>query len=143
VQGFLRVLAPVDFSPTSSRVLELAGRVVATQGEVVLLHVVDWVPTVVEGAFVSVPNPRETKSFREDCLQKLEEQRRAHPDLNIRVEVVEGQAATEIVDFAQRMNADLVVIGTHSRGALGHLLLGSVAEKVLRRAPCPVLTVRT
>jgi nucleotide-binding universal stress UspA family protein len=142
VKGFRHVLTPIDFSASSTRVLETAARVVEDGGEIVLLHVVDWVPTVVEGSFVGVPNVRETKSLRDESLQKLVEIRRAHPELTIRPEVVEGQPAAEIIDLAQRLPADIVVIGTHGRTGIGHLLLGSVAERVLRRAPCPVLVVR-
>ena len=48
----------------------------------------------------------------------------------------------EIVDYAKEKNIDLIVMGTHGRGWLAHVLMGSVAEKVVRKAPCPVLTVR-
>jgi nucleotide-binding universal stress UspA family protein len=142
VKGFQRVLAPIDFSASAARVVEMAGRVVDDGGEIVLLHVVDWVPTVVEGAFVGMPNVQETNRVRDQSMQKLEEMRRAHAGLPIRVEVVEGQPAAEIVDLAKRLPADVVVIGTHGRTGIGHLLLGSVAERVLRRASCPVLVVR-
>jgi nucleotide-binding universal stress UspA family protein len=56
---------------------------------------------------------------------------------------VQGSAAPEIVRFAKERDIDLIVVGTHGRGGLAHVLLGSVAEKVVRKAPCPVLTVRT
>ena len=54
-----------------------------------------------------------------------------------------GSAAPEIVRFATDRDIDMIVVGTHGRGGLAHVLLGSVAEKVVRKAPCPVLTVRT
>jgi nucleotide-binding universal stress UspA family protein len=57
--------------------------------------------------------------------------------------VIEGNAAHDIVDFAKEKNSDLIVIATHGRTGLEHLLMGSVTEKVVRRAPCPVFTVRT
>ena len=53
-----------------------------------------------------------------------------------------GQPHAEIIHHANSQNVDLIVIGTHGRGAIEHMLLGSVAEKVVRTAPCPVLTVR-
>ena len=57
--------------------------------------------------------------------------------------VAEGYAATAIVDEVERQNADLIVIGTHGLSGLKHLLLGSIAERVVQKAPCPVLTVKT
>ncbi len=56
--------------------------------------------------------------------------------------VRQGPPFLEIVRYAQEANIDLIVLGTHGRGGLAHMLLGSVAEKVVREAPCPVLTVR-
>ena len=53
-----------------------------------------------------------------------------------------GMPAAAIVDYARTHKIDIIVIGTHGRGALAHLLMGSVAERVVRTAPCPVLTVR-
>lgn len=57
-------------------------------------------------------------------------------------EVARGQPADAIIQFAQERDVDLIVMGTHGRSGLQHVLLGSVAEKVVRHAPCPVLTVR-
>ena len=57
--------------------------------------------------------------------------------------VHEGDPATQIVRVAQETRCDLIVLGTHGRTGLGRLLMGSVAEQVLRKAPCPVLTVKT
>jgi nucleotide-binding universal stress UspA family protein len=60
----------------------------------------------------------------------------------LEVHVLEGEPATTIVDFASQHKLDLIVMGTHGHSGWVHLALGSVAEKVVRRAPCPVLTVR-
>jgi universal stress protein A len=60
----------------------------------------------------------------------------------VMVAVQVGSPFQEIVGYAEAQHIDLIVIGTHGRGPIGHMLLGSVAEKVVRRAPCPVLTVR-
>jgi nucleotide-binding universal stress UspA family protein len=56
--------------------------------------------------------------------------------------VLPGRTFVEIIQYARRVGADLIVMGTHGRSALKQMLLGSVAEKVVRKAPCPVLTVR-
>ena len=67
------------------------------------------------------------------------------PDENVRVEhrLVEGNAAKKIVEVAEQIQAGLIVMATHGRSGLGRALLGSVAEQVMRKAPCPVLTVRS
>jgi universal stress protein A len=67
-----------------------------------------------------------------------------HPGVRARLDVrnVQGEAAPTIVKFAESDDIDLIVMGTHGRSGLSHLALGSVAERVVRHAPCPVLTVR-
>jgi nucleotide-binding universal stress UspA family protein len=67
------------------------------------------------------------------------------PDAQVRVEhrLEEGDAATQILQVAQETGCDLIVLGTHGRTGHGRLMMGSVAEQVLRTASCPVLTVRT
>jgi nucleotide-binding universal stress UspA family protein len=61
---------------------------------------------------------------------------------NVRTSVQVGDPAIQIVEYARLESIDLVVIGTHGRSGVAHLVLGSVAERVVRSAPCPVLTVR-
>jgi len=70
---------------------------------------------------------------------------RFHPHANVRMErrLEQGDATTEILRVAREESADLIVMGTHGRTGLGRLLMGSVAEQVMRRAPCPVLTVKS
>ena len=62
--------------------------------------------------------------------------------VDVDAKVVDGRAADVIVDYAREHDVDMIVMGTHGRGAVGHLFLGSVAENVVRTALCPVLTVR-
>jgi nucleotide-binding universal stress UspA family protein len=65
------------------------------------------------------------------------------PEVRVESRVEEGEPATGIVSAARAMESDLIVMGTHGRTGLGRLLMGSVAENVLRTAPCPVVTVKT
>jgi nucleotide-binding universal stress UspA family protein len=65
-----------------------------------------------------------------------------HETSRSRMATVVGSPFYEIVRYAEEQQIDLIVIGTHGRGPIGHMLLGSVAEKVVRKSPCPVLTVR-
>jgi nucleotide-binding universal stress UspA family protein len=67
---------------------------------------------------------------------------RVPKDLDCDTEILFGKPFVEILKFAKEENADLIVMATHGRGAISHLLMGSTAEKVVRKAPCPVLTVK-
>jgi len=136
-----RILLPTDFSECSQRArsyaCELAKRFSA---EIHLLHVV--APISVPGYMG--PVPQEWLHPDEDARRELEEWN--DPDFEHAKSVVRSVATgtpfVEIVRYARDQNADLIVMGTHGRSGLSHALLGSVAEKVVRKAPCPVLTVR-
>ncbi|MFO7653864.1 MAG: universal stress protein [Candidatus Krumholzibacteriia bacterium] len=138
-----RFLVPVDFSRHSARALEMA-RVFAAQAQarIDLLHVIEQ---IVHPAFYTTGkssllqlDPRLADRCREN-LEKLAEEADG-PDVPIDYHVVEGRAVRDIVTFAEQHHSDAVVIATHGLTGLPHFLLGSVAEKVVRRAPCPVLT---
>ena len=82
--------------------------------------------------------------FYQDALEEVRG-RLDGPDLNNPVEtrLRQGDAAEEILSSAEELGCDLIVMGTHGRSGLGRLLMGSVAESVLRKARCPVLTVKS
>src|SRR5262249_33247405 len=82
------------------------------------------------------------ENYQEDAKLQL---RKIQAPAEVRVEhrLAEGDAAAEILRVARETNCDLVVMGTHGRKGLGRLLMGSVAEQVVRKAPCPVLTLKT
>ena len=86
------------------------------------------------------PNYEELQ--RQVAQQESEKALRAAGLSGARTLIVAGTPFVEIVRTARAEGADLIIIGTHGRGAVAHALLGSVAEKVVRKAPCPVLTVR-
>jgi len=134
------ILHPTDFSDRSQLAFRLACALARDYGaRLVLLHVAP-IPVLVYGEGVVPPQP-------DDYLEQLEEElhRLQAPDPSIHVEhrLKEGDPVTEILEVAEETGADLVVMGTHGRTGLGRLLMGSVAEHVVRRASCPVLTVRT
>ena len=140
------VLAPVDFSATSSVALEYATDMARRcEASLHLLH-------VVTDADVS-PGTEAFWGFSEDDVQQkwvteATAQLAAlcppdeHPPLQVVRAVEIGTPFVGIVRYVRTHDIDLVVMGTHGRGAVQQLLLGSVAEQVVRQAPCPVLTVR-
>jgi nucleotide-binding universal stress UspA family protein len=141
-----RILAPTDLSDESIPPIRYAAELADKfRAELVLLHVVQDLALVMPDAVmptpVASPDLDEMVASARTGLNELADQLglgRLHPVVEVRV----GSPAAEIVAAAADLKADLVCLGTHGRGGLAHLLLGSVAEKIVRQSPCPVLTVR-
>src|SRR5262245_53098426 len=139
-----RVLCPVDFSDFSARALARACDVAAWfDARVTVVHVC---PNLIPGGLETPRFPVPAETMRAGREQSREELARfTEPFLTREVplvtEVWEGEAWRAILEEAASLPADLVVMGTHGRTGFEHLLLGSVTEKVLRRAGCPVLVV--
>lgn len=141
-----RILVPVDFSQHAQHALiygaEFARRFSA---ELFLLHVFQdlslYQPDAVNVGPPVVPPIEELTQAARQGLERLVQSQNLK-DLNVHCDVREGTPVEEIVEYATEKEIDLIVIGTHGRGWLAHVLLGSTAEKVVRKAPCPVLSVR-
>jgi nucleotide-binding universal stress UspA family protein len=140
-----RILCPTDFSDFSRRALDHAVAIARWyESTITLLHVCTSAPVVayVPGSEV-LPSAMLTPEDREALLASLKRFAEDEAGAGVRVEfeIAEGHIATEIVARANALPADLLVVGTHGRSGFERLVLGSVAEKVLRKAGCPVLTV--
>ncbi len=136
-----KVLVPLDFSDPSQQAIQYARRFAApSQAELLLLYVIEPVAYPAElGVVINLDADLAERALGE--LQKLRQQHLGdYP--SARCLVRSGVADAEIVNTARDEHADLIVIGTHGFSGLKHLLLGSTAERVVRDAPCPVLTVR-
>ena len=139
-----RILVPVDFSDHAAPVMEWAAHLAEEHGsELVLLHAYHLPVEFqqVEGAYL----PQDFwESVKAEAETNLEEHARGlrESGLAVRVVVREGYPATVIEDEAIEQQVDLIVIGTHGLSGLKHMLLGSIAERVVQKAPCPVLTVK-
>ncbi|MGH6691341.1 MAG: universal stress protein [Gammaproteobacteria bacterium] len=142
---FRRVVAPTDFSESSKQAWDLTQRLAKALGsEVMLVHVfveapVYGDPPAVTTAWEVVV---EAQKWVADELERWADQARK-TGIDVRTIVLTGSPASEIVRHANEAHADVVIMGTHGRTGLSRVLLGSVAERVIRTAPCPVLTVRT
>jgi nucleotide-binding universal stress UspA family protein len=139
-----RVLAPVDLSDQSELVLNHAAALAESYAAPLdLLHVVE------EAAYPNVygldpltPSLPNVQDRAREALETLA----SNVDLRtdpVNVHVLAGNAARDIVEFAKDNEADLIVMATHGRTGLDRFLIGSVAEKVVRRAPCPVFTLKS
>jgi nucleotide-binding universal stress UspA family protein len=141
-----RILVPVDFSEQSTRALDCAKTLAEKFGA--SLHLLTVVPDPFE-----LPNPshwympppsgyveglrRDAEAHVRDLLTPAE-----HARFRAESAVLFGNPADQILEYITLGTIDLIVMGTHGRGGVAHALMGSVAEKVVRSATCPVLTVR-
>lgn len=141
MKGFQNILVPVDFGEPSNHAIDLALELARRfEGNVTLLHVA-WMPasyylTYAEG--LSFPlDEMETRArvMLEAATKRAKEQ---YP--RVTSKIVTGQPWEAIVDEIRTSGADLVVIGTHGRTGISRVVLGSVAERVVRHSPAPVLT---
>ena len=144
--GYHRILWPTDFSPLAKAALPHLPKLAAgSQGELVILHVLQTPAAYAYPESAWLPWDKIEQANRaagERGLHRLETQIKiSHPDLRVRGVLAIGVAFDEIVRTARRLKCDLIVLATHGRTGLKHVLMGSVAENVVRRAPCPVLTV--
>lgn len=115
----------------------------AFEGELHLLHVLQEPVTMLPESALAVAPPAVNMPELMDAAEQGLERLTASPPARVADRtVVSGPAAEEIVRYARDAEIDLIVLGTHGRTGLAHVLLGSVAEKIVRKAPCPVLTVR-
>jgi universal stress protein A len=131
------VLCPTDFSPHAEAAFGLACSLARDYGaKLVVLHVVP--PPVVYGEGLVLP----PVALTEDLRRQLQQVRPAGAKPTVEHHLADGDAADEIVRQAKESKCDLIVMGTHGRTGLGRLVMGSIAEKVVCRAPCPVLTVK-
>jgi nucleotide-binding universal stress UspA family protein len=142
-----KVVYPTDFSEFSRYALRYAREfATAFRAELHCIHVVEGIYTYeagipaedggilpVGGDMLELATQR-MKQFAEVYLADLEV-----PPVT---EVLEGKPFLGIIDYARKTKADLIVLGTHGRSGLSHALLGSTTEKIVRKAPCPVLSIR-
>lgn len=140
-----RIRVPLDFSEQSLRALAYAktlGKPLAASLD--LLHVIPN-PFLEHPGGLNAPLPRPfLDDLERDARTRLEEARLSgeREAFSVRSVIKVGDPLFEIVEYARLQHVDLIVIGTHGRTGIAHMFLGSVAERVVRTAPCPVLTVR-
>jgi nucleotide-binding universal stress UspA family protein len=130
------ILAATDFSPMSDHAFQFAGALARDYGaRLIALHVIQPPAAVYgeTGVFMEEPDHGSVR----EALEALQ-----FPGVEVEYRLMEGEPGPTIVQAARDTGCDLLVMGTPGRGLLLRMLLGSVAEGVLRRAPCPVITVK-
>ena len=142
---FQKILVPLDFSEYTDEILNVAVQIAQKFGSTIhFLHVIPnmdyftpYESFMSAGNLVNIQREieREVGKDMEAVAKKIQ-------DIPVTKAIHTGVAVLEIVDYVRTERIDLVVMGTHGRGGLEHILIGSVAEKVIRKSPCPVLTIR-
>jgi nucleotide-binding universal stress UspA family protein len=143
---FQRILLPTDFSDCAAEAARHARALVEQfNAELHLLHVLEThhsATPVFGGGLALAPAVHESRQAAEAELDRFLDPQWQQGQRVVRA-IADGAPAAEIVHYAEEHQIDLIVLGTHGHTGLTHALLGSVSEKVVRKAPCPVLTVRT
>jgi universal stress protein A len=138
-----KILCPIDHSDCSKEALKYAvSLAMKDEAKLLLLHVID-IRSFNEGLDAmtkQMPDEETLEQLRVKLLDCIPEEIR--DDMDIEAIVVQGIPFAEIISTAKEKEIDMIVIGSHGRTGLSHMMLGSVSEKVVRKAPCPVLTVR-
>lgn len=137
-----KIMVPTDFSDHSAKAVRYGEELALKfSAELHLVHVVEIAPMLyTEGAVFPFESTKEITDAAASHLEKIEID--SENIVQVSRTVSEGSPFVEIVRYAKENSIDLIVLGTHGRGAIAHMLMGSVAEKVARKAPCPVLVVR-
>lgn len=135
-----RILVPTDGSPSMGEVIDYARELAEVHdAEIHGLYVVDtggYATLPVESTWNNV-----TEILEEEGQLALEEIGKLADSIPVETTIEKGEPSSEIVEYARDHNCDTIVMGTHGRGGIDRLLLGSVAERVVRAAPIPVMTV--
>lgn len=131
------ILVATDFSECSALALEQASSLARSYGAKLLIVHVDESGQFSDGAYAGWPVNEHVDVPRQQLEAVV-----PHEPVEVSRHMLSGTPAHEIAHFAEANKVDLIVIGTHGRTGLGRLVLGSVAERLLRYAECPVLTVR-
>lgn len=145
MKPFGRILVPVDFSAHSAEAIRCAADLSPRyDAPVTLVHVFQPVEYALPEGYVLFATSQLASMMAEfeKQLDAAKADAEAAGALRVETKLLQGMVSSEIVTFAEGSGHDLIVMGTHGRTGLRRALLGSVAEQVVRRAPCPVLTVR-
>ncbi len=141
-----KILCPVDFSENAEHALKYAASFADKfDAELHLVHVLQDFVAMVPEPGLAYPPPG---NFMEEMLEAAEKHMARLPESigieipNVVRETRQGPPFLEIIRYAKENDIDMIVMGTHGRSGLVHMLLGSTAEKVVRKSPCPVLTIR-
>ena len=135
------ILHPTDFSDSAQSSFQFACALAADmKARLIVFHVVSPMPALVDDLIDYTSPDHEHRAWTR--LRDLQQAAQDGFGLDIDIDLSEGDPGAEILKTARQRECDLIVMGTHGRTGLWHSLMGNVAERVVRKAPCPVLTAR-
>jgi nucleotide-binding universal stress UspA family protein len=141
---FKKILCPVDFSEFTKDVIAYAADISKRYGAE--LHVLHVIPNLTYFTpYESFLTPENLVAIEKNIQDEVDRdfgKVLKNVDINVKKAVRTGVAFVEIIDYAKTEGIDLIVMGTHGRSGIEHILIGNVAEKVVRKSPCPVMTIR-
>ena len=146
MEGISKILVPTDFSTHASQALHFAVDMARRyEASIDLIHVFETFTYILPDGYVFM-GAENFDLLMDQFRKQLETARQSALELGAKVvetTLLQGSPSQEIVRCAKDRNSDLIIMGTHGRQGINHFLIGSVAERVVRTAPCPVLTVRS
>lgn len=135
-----KIIVPFDFSDQSVAAVDTALQIAGDESEIHLMHVLaELHPADLGVVWQTINEESRSKHATEAIQHRLNEEQ--YKDLNLHIDI--GDPGYRIVEFAEKLGADLIVMPSHGRTGIKRLLIGSVAERVVRLAHCPVLILRT
>jgi nucleotide-binding universal stress UspA family protein len=143
--AFKSIIVPTDFSEHSLRGLDYAIEIAEKFGSrLKIVYVLEPLLQAADVAWTTVDFEQLNQAHKESAEKQLSQliEERVPNNMSAESAILFGKPFVEILKLAKAENADLIVMATHGRGAISHILMGSTAEKVVRKAPCPVLTVK-
>lgn len=141
-----RIVVPIDFSEYSKKAFRYAIDFAQTFGaEMILVYVVEPIIYPADFSFGQVALPSMEREIQDRSLEQLQVliQKEVPAGIRARSTIRSGKPFVEIIQLAKEEKADLIIIATHGHSGIEHVLFGSTAEKVVRKSPCPVLSIRS
>lgn len=138
-----KVLVPIDFSDYSKSALKYAVNFAKLfNAEIILIYVVEPVIYPPDFSMGQIAMPSLNTEWDERAKDELDKLAKSEISTSVKTILKTGKPFVEIIETAKEENIDLIIIATHGHTGVEHILFGSTAEKVVRKAPCPVLTLR-
>jgi universal stress protein A len=138
-----KVLVPIDFSDYSKSALKYAVNFSKLfNAEIILIYVVEPVIYPPDFSMGQIAMPSLNTEWDERAKDELDKLAKSEISTSVKTILKTGKPFVEIIETAKEENIDLIIIATHGHTGVEHILFGSTAEKVVRKAPCPVLTLR-